>query len=684
MIHGKKILFAAMSLFLAIFVCPLQASFFEDTVHTVRVYFDDTDYWDELDETHTTEEYIMCSVVFDAVDTLDSVGIRLKGNSSYMHPGYKKPFHLKIDEYIDDRDYRGNERLTYNNGFKDPTFLREKLASEVFHGLGVPCLRATWSVVYYNDVYWGFYTVVDPIDKDALTRFFGENDCNLYKGDPDGTLEWLGWSASSYLSHYEKASNESADDWTDLIELINFINNSTDTEFDAINEWFDAISFARMWAANTFLVNLDSYQGTGHNYYLYFDSDSIAQYIVWDINEAFGVYSFRMSGSEMRTMDVDWMSSDRPLAERLFEDWTPFERLVDCAIHELLETTLEYSTFAARVTELSDLVRPYVYDDDNKMYSNSDFETNLDDDLGGGGPPPGGMTIPGLRDFIYDRGVYLASVIGPCDPVNVSGAVLINEVMADNDTIIADEMGEFDDWFELYNPGDTVVDISYWWVTDDITEPCKWTFPYGTTVPADGYLLIWADSDPEQGDLHTSFKLDADSEELALFGSDFIGTDLCDSVSWIDMPTDSSWGRYPNGSATWQICVVATPEAENEWGSVLVSDDVLPEVFSMSAYPNPFNSAVKISVDCHSREGANPEIEIFDINGRIVEEIPANETVGSRPASTVTNRTTGDAGVAPTAHEYVWTPDESVGSGVYLVRAKGADDEITKRIVYLK
>jgi hypothetical protein len=243
-------------------------------------------------------------------------------------------------------------------------------------------------------------------------------------------------------------------------------------------------------------------------------------------------------------------------------------------------------------------------------------------------------------------------------------------------------MGEFDDWLELYNPGDTVFDIFYWWITDDITEPCKWTFPYGTTVPADGYLLVWADSDPEQGDLHTSFKLDADSEELALFGSDFIGTDLCDSVSWTDMPTDSSWGRYPNGSATWQICIVATPEAENEWGSVLVSNDILPTEFSLSAYPNPFNSAVKIRIQGIKDSGV--QVEIFDINGRIVAEIPANGSESAKPLST------NASGACR------WQPDESVGSGVYLVRARFDPDgptarltdqggtEIAKRVVYLK
>jgi len=648
---------------------PVMASFFEDTVHTVHVYFDDPDYWDELDETHTTEEYIMCSVVFDAVDTLDSVGIRLKGNSSYGIPGNKKPFHLKLDEYIEDRDYRGIERYSFNNGFKDPTFLREKLASEIFHGLGVPCPRVTWAEVYYNDDYWGFYDVVDPVDKIALSRFFGENDGNLYKGDPNGTFEWLGWIDTQYKLRYEKSTNETADDWTDLIEFCNFLNNSSDGDFPEIYDRMDVFNFARMWAANTFLSSLDSYQGSGHNYYFYFDADSVGHYIVWDMNEAFGVFQMGMSSSELRTMAVDWHSDNRPLAERLFEDSPLFGHLVDCAIHELLETTLDYSTFDARVTELADIVRPYVYADTNKMFTNTFFEINLDSDVGGGGPPPYGMSIPGLRDFVFDRGTYLASVIGSCDPVDVDGAVLINEVMADNDAVIPDGMGEYDDWFEIFNPADTSVDMSFWFASDDVTEPRKWIFPNGTIVPANGYLLVWADSDPEQGDYHTSFKLDADGEELAITGPDFYGNTLCDSVSWIDMPTDSSWGRYPNGSATWQICLEATPGAPNDWTFVVYDNSSLPGEFTFSAYPNPFNSAVRIKIEGLTGEkNENLDVGVFDITGRQIEymEVTLPEI-------------NGDYGM-----DLTWRPERNIASGVYYIRVQTAEKSVTEKVTYLK
>ena len=122
------------------------------------------------------------------------------------------------------------------------------------------------------------------------------------------------------------------------------------------------------------------------------------------------------------------------------------------------------------------------------------------------------------------------------------------------------------------------------------------------------------------------------------------------------------------------------------WGGFDVDEvDITstPDDFRIRAYPNPFNSAITISFDCGSKSpqalstlpSGACRVEIFDLNGRMV----YNNPVGSRLASTA-----GDADLAPTVHEIVWQPDATVGSGIYLVRAKVGDSEVTKRMVYLK
>jgi len=112
-----------------------------------------------------------------------------------------------------------------------------------------------------------------------------------------------------------------------------------------------------------------------------------------------------------------------------------------------------------------------------------------------------------------------------------------------------------------------------------------------------------------------------------------------------------------------------------------ISENFVPEQFTISAYPNPFNSSVAITVG----EGFTPSrIEIYDINGRMVEIIPPGPPLTRGEEESKSPLSKGDLG------GFVWQPDAALGSGVYLVRAvipgnKGFQPLVqTKRVVYLK
>ena len=120
-----------------------------------------------------------------------------------------------------------------------------------------------------------------------------------------------------------------------------------------------------------------------------------------------------------------------------------------------------------------------------------------------------------------------------------------------------------------------------------------------------------------------------------------------------------------------------------------------PSAIEISAYPNPFNSAVTIAVDCRGLINQTPTVEIFDLNGRKIDVIARraepNEAISPNNRSSVPLDTRRDA-VSINNCEFVWQPDESLPSGVYLVRARGDSRSLsgaeatiaTKRIVYLK
>ncbi len=138
----------------------------------------------------------------------------------------------------------------------------------------------------------------------------------------------------------------------------------------------------------------------------------------------------------------------------------------------------------------------------------------------------------------------------------------INELMASNDNTIADpDFNDYGDWFEIYNPGDQDVDISGYYLTDDVNEPTKWQVPDGVVVPAHGYLLVWADDNDTLGQApHTNFGLSSHGEQVAIF--DASGA-LIDSVTFPELDHDVSYGRYPDGTDNWIIMHVPTPGSAN-------------------------------------------------------------------------------------------------------------------------
>lgn len=69
--------------------------------------------------------------------------------------------------------------------------------------------------------------------------------------------------------------------------------------------------------------------------------------------------------------------------------------------------------------------------------------------------------------------------------------VVINEVMAANNSILKDNFGDYPDWIELYNAGPVPIDLAGWGVTDDTSRQFKWTLP-PVTLPADSFLILFA------------------------------------------------------------------------------------------------------------------------------------------------------------------------------------------------
>jgi hypothetical protein len=388
--------------------------FGSDQILGVDVTFYQSNYWSLLnDEYDGDQNYIPAAISITTSDgtmTLDSVGIRLKGNSSMMHPGNKKPFKVDFNRFIAGQSYDLLKKLNFNNGFKDPTFVREKVFYDVCEAAGILAPRATFAEVTFNGTSWGFYTVAEQIDDQFLDRSIGDDSGHLFKagsnfggGEGEASLVYLGADQSDYENAYELKQNES-DDWSDLIEFIEFINNSSDEEFEMqLGDHLDLTPYLRSAAMDNLFSNLDTYTLSARNYYLYRNMTTNRwQWIKWDSNETFGSYAFGVPGNMTQLdLDFDGGNENRPLLERIMES-----DLLREAYHAemcwLKENWFNSEFLEPRIDELKALVQSSVYADDNKMYSNNQFENNFNSNQGGMGG-----TLYGLKPFIADRGSYV-------------------------------------------------------------------------------------------------------------------------------------------------------------------------------------------------------------------------------------------------------------------------------------
>jgi hypothetical protein len=129
-------------------------------------------------------------------------------------------------------------------------------------------------------------------------------------------------------------------------------------------------------------------------------------------------------------------------------------------------------------------------------------------------------------------------------PVAAGPVVVLNEILAVNETGLQDEDAEYADWIELYNPSDAPVNLDAWFLTDDADELDKWTFP-AVTIPTKGYLVVFA-SDKDRTNvvsrLHTNFKLAGDGEYLALVRPDGLTVEHALGTSYPDQSKDRSYG----------------------------------------------------------------------------------------------------------------------------------------------
>jgi len=614
--------------------------FQDSAVHEIRLNFANFDFWSSLTSNYESFypdiPYILADATIDG-NPVDSIGVRLKGFSSYIFTSTnKKSIKLDFNEFVPGKKYDGLRKVNLHNGQADPAIQRDLLSYNMMREIGVAAPRTAYAKVFLNDQYWGLYLLVEQIDKTFLKENFGNSKGNLFKNIGFSTLEWMDNNPESYQESIQLKTDLKPGAWERFVNLIDVINNSSDADFkNQISEIFDVDQYLRILAVDVATSNWDSYLEHGRNFYIY--EDSVSQkftWIPWD-------YNLSMGGKFAPSTNVDPENCETILngscpypptdsifllviAENNFccfgiwdnfcqnsydnlsnntDDFDPFYTTfpvdISGSIKVLIRRLLEVPAFKERYYQHwcglmednfteerlipliefnGDLIREDIANDPNYLWSFKNFNDDLDQ---------GNNYIIGLKSYVTKEVMRfrdeLDQIFECSEQVSSLNRndIVINEFSASSDSLsgLPDPAGEYDDWIELFNNTDTDIDLSNAYLTDKIDNSKKWNFPLGTTLPANDYLIVWADEDGAQSGLHANFKLSKSGEFIQLTDYDTV----LDSVTYGEQVVNLPSARIPNGTGNF-VAQFATFGFNNE-DIMTATRSVLETDFEV--FPNP-------------------------------------------------------------------------------------------------
>ena len=384
---------------------PLFGQEFLDpyNVHSIDINFYNTNYnqiledrWEDDDKT-----YELARVICNG-DTLDSVGVRYKGNSTYFEThangSIKYPLNMDFDIVYDDQELFGHNKLKLSNSIFDPTFVKEAVGY-ISSGYYLPTPDVGYTTVTINEEYLGLYTLVESINKPYLTKHFGNNEGTFFKCEPlfqygewyDAwpNLVWYGNDsmAYEYQMGYELKSEHG---WDDLLDLIETLNNNPENIGSILNVdrvlWF--------FASSIVMPDLDTYNGIFvHNYYLYKNTDTGRfEILPWDKNNTFG-------GSIVNILinwwfgNVTWIynwdpfgiedDATRPLFVKLMEN-PLYKKTYTAHMRTIIDDIYNVEFFGDLTSGIQEVIEPYAdsYPNILPFFNTGDyFEYNVDNYL---------------------------------------------------------------------------------------------------------------------------------------------------------------------------------------------------------------------------------------------------------------------------------------------------------------
>lgn len=200
-------------------------------------------------------EYVRATVR-EGPETWRDVGVRIKGHASFQPFDRKPNLALKFNEFATSQEFHGLGKVVLNNCAQDPSYMREVLATQLFHDAGLPAARVTHARVQLNGRDVGFYTLVEGVNKAFLKHEFGPGSTggHLYEGETRDIDQRL---------DQENGTDKSQQD---LQALVAAAGQPAAVRMEKLRAVLDVDEFTSFVAMEVLLASIDGYTFRKNNY----------------------------------------------------------------------------------------------------------------------------------------------------------------------------------------------------------------------------------------------------------------------------------------------------------------------------------------------------------------------------------------------------------------------------------
>lgn len=396
------------------------------TLRTFALTFHDANWLSLLRQNYASSTSILADLVVDGV-TYPNVGVRIRGNTSYTAlPTGSEKFSLKINtDFVDpEQKLMGHDSINLNNGFHDPTFVRE-VAYNNYVAQYIPNPRANHVLVTLNGQNWGVYINVQQPNKAMLRNYFENEDgarisCS---NNPNGPgLAYNGPNASGYTIYEVDNDGGLANPIVEaLIPAANGLSNGSLANWQTSIDTVFAID-PSIWsvALENLLTDDDSYVNKGCDFVTYRDPlDGRLHLMQRDGNETFLASNWSITRN--------FSASNKPLLNRVLSVAELRQRYL--SHYRVARRNLDLDHFGPIFQAHRTLIDAAVQADPKKLYSYALFQTNFTSTVTLPYQGPAGGTVVGLQQFVNDRAAFL----GNNAELNARGPT-ITAVQASDDT----------------------------------------------------------------------------------------------------------------------------------------------------------------------------------------------------------------------------------------------------------